>query len=96
MSTSAGRSNSTANPSDSLHAQEMGSVMAQLFNRLTNIGQRLVRTLLGRLWQIGPPTLHQNFEGADIKIAVVKKSLELWHMTRHEATILANRIPAHG
>ena len=58
--------------------QEMLSVIDQLVDRLVNIRQRCVGLRFFESRQdIGLPALGQLFEGADIKVAVVKKPLQL-------------------
>jgi hypothetical protein len=68
----------------------MGAIMAHFLYRFAYVFQCLMGAFLRRCRNVWTPALHQNLECADIQIAVVKKRLQLRHVSRHKTTVLAN------
>src|SRR4051794_11714119 len=72
------------------------AVIAQLFDRLVDVGERLVPALFRNAFQqIGLPAARELLQRRDIEIAVMKVVFERWHCPRKKASILTDRIAAH-
>ena len=82
---------------DGVGTQKMQAIVLKLFNRLMNIVERLVTTLLAKtVINLRPPAARQFFYATDIEITVVEPVLQLRHVAGKEAPILTNRVTAHG
>ena len=80
----------------SLDLNEVLTVVAQLFDRLDDVGQRRVLLVLleaGR--QLGLPAAAQFLQRRHVEITVMEERFELRHATGHETAVLADRIAAH-
>lgn len=74
----------------------MLAIMTKLSNGIANIRQcQVLRRLADAIQNPRRPQPGQNLDRTDIKVAVVKKRLELRHFTRHESAVLAYGIAAH-
>lgn len=75
----------------------MFAVILQLAHRLADVVERKMSTLFAEgACNVGRPTFGEFLDRADVEIAIVEKSLERRHQARHEASILANAVAAHG
>ena len=78
------------------HFEEVFAIMDQLINGLMHISQRgVLLLLLERAVHLRPPAPGQLLQGADIEIAVMEEGFQFGHVLDQEATVLADRIPAH-
>src|SRR5690606_39562286 len=79
------RSFPTRRSSDLSELDEMLAIMLELFNRLVNIGQRLVLAMLHKAAvDLGLPAQRQLFQGADINIPVMEVRFQPRHVLHHE------------
>src|SRR5580658_1842312 len=72
------------------------AVIAQFADGFVNIGTRQVRGFLVVAAGHGRhPAPRQLLQSADVKIAVVKELLQIWHQSCKKAPVLADTVTAH-
>src|SRR2546421_1477638 len=81
---------------DTSNIEHGAPVIAQLVERLENVGERLVLAFLVEAFQgFGLPAAHQLLQRRDVEVAVMEVALQPRHPARKKAPVLADRVAAH-
>src|SRR5690606_39345658 len=79
-----------------VRCEQHAAIPGELRDRIADVRERPVRRLLrepGR--DLRRPALRQDFQRADVAVAVMEVGFELGHLPRQEAPVLADAVPAH-